>query len=627
MQHIKLFSLGVLLPGLLLASFLPLSAQELSSSALQQIKDVLTIKKSLTTAQQKQSSDLVFAAMHARGQSSGTIPESSILRANTSSDGSVLVDMRVNAVDAVTQRILTAGGSIVHSSAIDNEIRAHVPLLSLDSVAALPDVRWIRSADRGHTNGIASSHMHLSPFVGAVTSQGYITHTANQSVGLGFNGAGVNVGVLSDSASPARVAALMASGDLPPDTTVVPGQDGADQSGYTDEGTAMMEIVHDLAPGAKLFFATANTGQSNFASNIRRLRFAYHCDIIVDDYTYFLEGAFQDDVIARAVNNVVADGALYFSSAANSGNLTSGTSGTWEGDFKNGGDAGSVIDGVEGGRVLIHNFASSSNPQLYDVLTTPSGFITLKWSDPLGSSANDYDLFVLDSTGTIIKAFSADPQNGTQDPVEYVYEGQNCGTSTASGYCSAIGDRIVAVLFNGTDRALRFDTNRARLLIGTDGATFGHNAGLNTISMAATYWNSARTGTHPFTGAANPIEPFSSDGPRKIFYNPNGTPITSGNFLFGTNGGRTLQKPDATATDGVFTHTPGFLPFFGTSAAAPHAAAIAALVKSANPKLTNAEIKRILITTTVDNMAPGVDRDSGYGILMALPAVIKSLNP
>ena len=83
----------------------------------------------------------------------------------------------------------------------------------------------------------------------------------------------------------------------------------------------------------------------------------------------------------------------------------------------------------------------------------------------------------------------------------------------------------------------------------------------------------------------------------------------------------TLIKPDAAAADGVYTATPGFLPFFGTSAAAPHAAAIAALVKSARPSLTNTQILQVLHSTTLDNMEPGIDRDSGYGILSAINAV------
>jgi subtilisin family serine protease len=80
-----------------------------------------------------------------------------------------------------------------------------------------------------------------------------------------------------------------------------------------------------------------------------------------------------------------------------------------------------------------------------------------------------------------------------------------------------------------------------------------------------------------------------------------------------------------TAADGVTTRTPGFNPFFGTSAAAPHAGAVAALVKSANLLLTNTEIKAILTSTALDTMAPGPDRDSGYGITVGLPAVEAAL--
>ena len=141
------------------------------------------------------------------------------------------------------------------------------------------------------------------------------------------------------------------------------------------------------------------------------------------------------------------------------------------------------------------------------------------------------------------------------------------------------------------------------------------------MSTAATYWNSARTGTRPFTGAANPNEVFSSDGPRKIFFNPDGTQITPGHLLFGTNGGTTLVKPDIAAADGTSAKTPGFLPFFGTSAAAPHAAAIAALVLSVQPAWSPNQVLNAITSTALDSMAPGVDRDSGNGIAMALPAV------
>jgi hypothetical protein len=585
--------------------------QPISPSAQQQINDILAIKASMNPAQQKISSDLVFAGMVARNSSIGSVSSSVVSTGIADAQGNVTVDVQGVVSQTLLGRIAALGGTLVNSFADLASVRASLPLSAVEALAASGDVTSIRTADRALAN------------VGSVTSQGYVAHAANKVAGLGVTGSGVRVGILSTSATTARVAALIASGDLPADTVVVPGQDGFTTFGANDdEGTAMMEIVHDLAPGAKLFFATGEGGQANFANNIKTLRNTYNCDIIADDLTYLAEGAFQDGTVAAAVNAVTSAGALYFSSAANSGNLTLGTSGTWEGDFVNGGPVGGPI-AAAGETGFVHSFGATP----YDVLTVTSGAISLKWSDPLGASTNDYDLFILDSTGTTVKGFSASAQTGTQDPFEFIGQGTGCGTASASGYCPAAGDRIVVVLLSGTTRALRIDTNRGRLSIATTGSTYGHNAGLNTVSTAATAWNSAHAGTKAFSGFANPIETFSSDGPRKIFYNPDGTAITPGNVLFGTNGGTTLLKPDITAADGTFAATPGFLPFFGTSAAAPHAAAIAALVKSALPGLTGPQILSIMKSTALDTMAVGVDRDSGSGIVMALPAVQKAMAP
>ncbi len=643
----------------LLAGTLTLSAQPISDAATQQIQAILQMKASFTPAQQKIGGNLVFAAKAARQEPMNGIPSGLVSVAGTDAQGLIAVEIKGNVTAALLQQI-QAVGQVTASVPQYGSVSANIPLAALESVAALPDVLSINPPDGRVTNGftrpptgaperklthaerrariveqierqlplLASngyvpnlgswlSRSGLASFVGAVTSQGYITHRANQAVALGINGTGVKIGVLSDSASPARVAALIATGDLPADVTVLTGQAGTG----ADEGTAMMELIHDLAPGAKLFFASAFISGAQFAANIIALRNTYGCDIIVDDVTYFSEGAFQDGPIAQAVNTVTASGALYFSSAANSGNLTFGTSGTWEGDFVDGGAVSGVIATGTGETGNFHSFGG----QNYDVLTSGTSVpISLKWSDPLGASSNDYDLFALNAAGTILKGFSAQSQSGASDPFEII-GGSNCGTASASGYCSVPGDRIVVVLFSGSPRALRVDTNRGTLSIATSGSTSGHNAGLNTVCTAATFWNSAHAGTKPFTGAANPIEPFSSDGPRKIFYNPDGSEITPGNLLFATNGGTTLQKPDITAADGTFTKTPGFLPFFGTSAAAPHAAAIAGLVKSANPALTNVQIKNIMTSTALDNMAPGTDRNSGFGIVMALPAVQAAL--
>ncbi len=574
---------------------------QIKPSALKEMEEIYAFKATLTPAEQKMSTPLVLAYRAATGKPlgvmgrlytplqkdiQGRIPVEVLGFASAS-----LVQSDAAAFDAVAGRKPEATFQHAH-------LRAHVNPKDLARLAALPDVTSLSEPAPHHTN------------VGSITSQGYVSEGANRVVAAGVNGNGVRVGVLSDSASAARVAALIASGDLPANTVVLPGQAGPTTG--EDEGAAMMEIVHDMAPGAQLFFATADTGEASFAANIQTLRFTYGCDIIVDDVSYFDEPVFQDGVVAQAVNAVTANGALYFSAAANSGNLDSGTSGTWEGDFSYSGVSLTTAKGY----VALHNFGDPTSPRTTDPLTSaPSSGVWLHWADPNTASSNDYDLFILNSTGTTVKCASTAVQNGSQAPLEYCYPGSNYTGAAA-------GDQIVIAIASGATRALHIDTERATIAIATSGATFGHNAAASTFTTAATYWNAAHTGARIFPGgAADPVETFSSDGPRKIFFNPDGTPISPGNYLFATGGGTTLQKPDATGTDGVSTATPGFLPFFGTSAAGPHAAGIAALVKSANPALTNTQIRSILTDTAIDNMAPGVDRDSGYGILMAPAAV------
>ena len=583
LASVSVFAVALMLAGAAKA--------EIAASAKKQIAEIGALKRNLTPAEQKLSFDLLLLERDAQHK----LPDDLKGLINASAidgNGSTLVTvdgyMTPSLLSSHAMRgVEKIGGQVPSSAFATGKVRAQVSINRLLELAEQVDVKSVRTPDRYTTN------------VGSLTTQGYVAHGANQVISSGVNGAGVNVGVLSDSASAARVAALIATGDLPPNTTVLPGQAGSG----SDEGTAMMEIIHDMAPGANLFFATADPTEAQMATNIRTLRFAYHCDVIVDDVTYFAEGAFQDGTIAKAVNDVTADGALYVSSAANSGNLTRGTSGTWEGDFLAGGATNSGT---------LQNFGTGANPVYSDTLTAATSVISLKWSDALGAANDDYDLYLLNAAGTAVIAASASPQTGTQDPLEII------GTSTSF----AAGDQVVVLLYAGSQRALRVDTNRGQLAIATSGSTFGHNAAASTYTMAAVYWNSAHQGARLFTGGpANPIETFSSDGLRKIFFHPDGTPITPGNYLFATNGGTTLQKPDAAAADGVTTKTPGFNPFYGTSAAAPHAAGIAALVKSANPKLTNMQLRSILDATALDNMEPGVDRDSGYGILLAPAAV------
>jgi hypothetical protein len=127
------------------------------------------------------------------------------------------------------------------------------------------------------------------------------------------SGAGVTIGVISDGVN--SLATSQGTGDLGT-VNVLPGQ-----AGNGDEGTAMLEIVHDLAPNASLYFATAIGGPAVFAQNIRNLA-AAGCNVIVDDVSYSNESPFQDGqvgtspsnggIIAQAVKDVAAAGVLVF---------------------------------------------------------------------------------------------------------------------------------------------------------------------------------------------------------------------------------------------------------------------------------------------------------------------------
>jgi hypothetical protein len=613
-----------LVAGLLLGALGgPAIAQELSEHARTQIRAIYADKATWTLAQRKLDTSLLYAHRQSLGQAMvqglGSLPQVAN-RAHVDSDGMVVVDIRAHVTDDLLQTIADMGGAVLSAQPVFSAVSARVPIRRVEALAALPDVQFIRP-QYGHVVN-----------TGSQTSQGDVAHTAALArTTFGIDGTGVKVGVLSDGV--ASLAARQTSGDLPatcPATpgpgscvTVLPGQVG-DPLG--DEGTAIMEIVHDLAPGAKLYFAGTDisASEADFASNILALRNTYGCDIIVDDVTFTAEGAFQDGPIARAVNTVRASGALFFSSAGNSGRLSAGTSGTWEGDFVNSGTTIGLVAGVEGGDFPIHSFngltggsAVNSDPLTADVPFA----MTLQWSDPLGGATSDYDLFVMDSTLTTLWDFSiVDQTPGGKDPFEIIFSGPGGLT----------GDRMVVVRYAGSTKALRLETHGGRLSIATRGAVFGHNGGDSTISVAATDGRIPGVGNPFVGGSTNPIETYSSDGPRRIFYNPDGSAITPGNVLFGSNGGRLLRKPDVTAADCVTVTAPGFSPFCGTSAAAPHAAAIAALLKSAPNNPSGGQALAAMFSTALDvspgGAEPGWDRNSGVGIVMANSAANVLIN-
>ncbi|HEY0868461.1 MAG TPA: S8 family serine peptidase [Fimbriimonas sp.] len=531
--------------------------------------------KSLRTPlQRKIDSSLLDAARMWRGEPiSPSVPRlHSTVRPDAA--GRVVVDLHAEVSAFLLAQIEIAGGVVLSAYPEYQAVRAVVPLDRLEAVAGMHGVRFVEKEQRAVTN------------TGSVTSEGDVAHRSFiVRNNYGLTGTGVPIGVLSDGAD--NLALSQQSGDLPNVYVLAKG------AGAGQEGRAMLEIVHDLAPGSPLRFATAFGGQANFATNIRRLA-NIGCKVIIDDVIYFGEPAFQDGIIAQAVEYANEAGALYFSSAGNSGRLSAGTSGVWQGNFSSGGSAGSM--GV------YHKFGSFLRNRISN---GPSSFpMMLQWSDPWGNSTNDYDLYMLDADGNVV-AKSDTLQAGLQNPFESV-DALN-------------GHDAVVVKYSGQARYLRLTPYSAELMFRTNGQTWGHMAANRAFGIAAL---SAQDKTGSFT-SDDPLELFSSDGPRKIFFNADGTEVTPGNLL--ASGGILRRTPDFAAADGVRTSVSGFTRFYGTSAASPHAGAIAALLRQHQPNHTYDSLKSLLAATTIDSGTTGYDIDSGWGVIMADRAIRKQV--
>ncbi|HZQ46784.1 MAG TPA: hypothetical protein VFC07_07235, partial [Verrucomicrobiae bacterium] len=202
-------------------------------------------KASFTPAQQKMDSQLVFAAKAARGESiaGGAVPNLRVL-AKPDTNGMIKVDIHATVTQGLVASLQALGAVVEGTFSQYGVIVARIPVKQAESFAGLADVQFVR------------------PSVGFVTRnsdpEGVVAHRASQAIStFGVNGGGIKVGVMSDSVD--FLSQVQALGDLG-DVTVVPGQSGIPGTG---EGTAMLEIVHAMAPGAQLFFATGGISEQS----------------------------------------------------------------------------------------------------------------------------------------------------------------------------------------------------------------------------------------------------------------------------------------------------------------------------------------------------------------------------
>ena len=467
---------------------------------------------------------------------------------------------------------------------------------------------------------------------GSVTSQGDSAMKADiVRESAGIDGSGVQVGVLSDSYNQDSDASTSASddissGDLPASDRITILEDLGPAS---DEGRAMMQIVHDVAPGAKLAFHTALGGQANFAEGIRDLA-AAGSGVITDDIIYFAEPMFQDGVIADAVEDVGGDGVAYFSAVGNNfGNSHQDT-------FT---DSNIGFLGPNGGS--LHDFGGGD---IFQEVTIPQGAtvtFSFQWVDPYASVSSagtgadtDLNLYLIAQDSSLVAR--SDLQNEGGDPIE-VLTIENDGSVDADNDGS--GDTTFSLMIECTTGCTGTEKpDEMRYVFFGSGVTvnehknggptsYGHTQAENSHSVAAAaYFDTPEFGTSP-----PEVEPFSSEGGIPIYFDDDGNRLSSS---------KTLKVPAVTGPDGGNTtffgqgdidrpSDPDSDPnFFGTSAAAPHVAGVAALMRSKNPTLSPSQIYTALQNTAIDMDDPstgsfdtGYDNRTGYGFVQADDAV------
>lgn len=419
-----------------------------------------------------------------------------------------------------------------------------------------------------------------------------------------YTGQGLRIGVLSDSAN-ARdsnqdgvkgIAESQGTGDLPDNSRIVIVEDWADGS---DEGRAMMELIYDLAPGISMLgFATGVRGMANMVNNIDALRLQ-GMNICVDDIAYFITPYFQEDIVGQKINDYVLNhGGIYLSSAGNSG--------VW----------GYRRPWSNAPSSTYHSFAPSDEGLQITIPRKSTMRVVLQWTQPWGKATTDLAIELWDS-GITTRLAASDTNNINGNPadyLEYTNPGNNdlpANLSVRLKSGSANGLTIWLVNWGGW-RVGEYRDQFTSTITGHSQAEHGYSIG------AAPYFN------------RDIAEEFSSRGSTIYYFDD------SGNAL---NPPRQINKPDFLGIDGCDTSFFGgdiandanTLPnFFGTSAASPNVAGVAALVVQAAGgagSLTAAQLRTLLKKTAVDLGAAGFDTTYGYGRPHALGAITAVRGP
>jgi hypothetical protein len=522
-----------------------------------------------------------------------------------------LVFHAAGAIGSAEERDLQALGAdiVITLASPAGMIQAWVPYEQVEAAAALPWVVAVTPPAYGEHN------------VGPNQSEGVALHNADVAQAQGFIGTGVTVGVISNGV--ANLAASVALGELQAGINVI-------AAGAGDEGTAMLEIIHDMAPGAALAFHANGAGTASHVTAVQNLVNA-GVNVIAEDLAFDAEPAFQQGVVATARENAAIGGVSVHSSSGNRGQnhaarvLAMGT--------------GSGPDGNTGPFTNcpiapLNVVAIAPNGDTtFDVVLGTSSTFTLQWSEPRSifptagaGGFTDLDLYIMDAAGTTCLATSTTPQGGgSGDTIEQI---------TTPAALNGTAAKIVVNRFGATGAAaapildLRWRGTQSQ----TDTPT---RAGSNDPDKNYTGRAFSIGAVNAGSGA---LEGFSSAGPVDLRL----TTVCPGNNYPCPGGGVAGPAPlqfqgldflgaDGVSVSGVGSFGSGTCPavnagdcrFFGTSAAAPHTAACDAIVRQlVGANAAPATIRARLASTAVDFPPTGEDTVTGAGQVDCFAALL-----
>jgi len=475
-------------------------------------------------------------------------------------------------------------------------VDGYLPLDQLPTVAGLEQVVSVMPVWVGNQTDAQ----------GSVTNQAETSLKADIASRLfGIDGTGLVIGVISDSfdsgtvldgnGNPNRFADSVASGDLPPAPQTQILIDGPG----TDEGRAMMELIYDIAPGANFRFASGGATEAGFANAVNAL-VAAGCNVIVDDlHGLFFDPYLQDGVTTQAIANAVNQGVAYFASAGNRG------SSGYESPFQG---ANGTVAGITG---RWHDFDAGPGVGLtQDIIIQPGTTnLVFQFDDPWRAATRHVEFYVLNAAGNPIGTGGTTNTAATGLPQQIVTV-NNPGT-TAQRVSVAVRQvsgpdigRFKYIGFNAPTIILPANVAPGAMIAAANPT---HSAAVESITVAASAWFTNPPAPESFTGVGPVTRVFDAAGNR--------LPTLE-----------VRNKPDITSHDGVDTTVPGFNPFFGTSAAAPNAAAVAALLREFNPALTPAGVRAAMIAGTVDIPPAGWDNVTGFGLIDAVGVLLSQTN-